>query len=108
MIYDGIITKPPLDELYHEKAHKYVERYKSPTGKWVYKYTELRDKMKEKKKKKQEEDPYYGLGPKERFIFKTSVKTAEGISKGYDKLKTGLKKTKLNRRHGNYSAKQRS
>ena len=44
MMCDGILEKPSLDELYHEKTHKYVERYKNAKGKWVYKYTNPENK----------------------------------------------------------------
>ena len=104
MIYDGVITKPPLDELYHEKAHKYIERYKSKTGKWVYKYTKPVDdafkKREERIEEKKKKDPYYGMSPKSRAIIKTSEKAAEKIVEGTRKTKKSLRKVKLNGRYG--------
>ena len=47
MMYDGIINKPPLEEVYLEhgwlkdqaaKVHKYIERHRGKNGKWIYKY----------------------------------------------------------------------
>ena len=46
MIYDGIITKPPMEEIIEHgwlkdqaaKVHKYLKRWKNKAGKWVYQY----------------------------------------------------------------------
>ena len=50
MIYDGVNTKPPIEELYLEhgladRAHKYIEKYKNAKGKWVYKYYRAKSKL---------------------------------------------------------------
>lgn len=47
MIYDGIINKPPMEEIIEHgwvkdaaaKVHKYLKRWKNKAGKWVYQYT---------------------------------------------------------------------
>ena len=37
--YDGIITKPEIEEvLYHAGFHKYIDKYLGKNGKWIYKY----------------------------------------------------------------------
>lgn len=46
MIYDGIITKPPLEEVVEHgwlkdqaaKVHKYLDRWRGKNGKWYYRY----------------------------------------------------------------------
>lgn len=47
MMYDGIINKPPLEDVYLEhgwlkdqaaKVHKYIERHRGKNGKWIYRY----------------------------------------------------------------------
>lgn len=41
MMYDGVITKPPLEEVIEhgwlQKAHKYIDKYLK-NGKWIYRY----------------------------------------------------------------------
>ena len=64
MIYDYVNTKPPLEEVYSElqhgwiqgaftkmanKAHKYIEKYKNEKGKWVYRYYRKKSQDLEKK-----------------------------------------------------------
>ena len=50
MIYDGIVTKPPMDEVIEhgigEKFHKYIEKHKNKFGKWIYKYKTRKSAMK--------------------------------------------------------------
>ena len=37
--YDGIINKPEMEDLFIEHGlHKYIDKWKSASGKWVYKY----------------------------------------------------------------------
>lgn len=67
MIYDGVQTKPPLEELYLEhgwvkdsaaKVHKYIERWRDAAGKWRYRYqTKQYQKRANKVRRK------YKLGP---------------------------------------------
>lgn len=110
MIYDGITTKPSLDELYHEKAHKYVERHKGPKGNWIYTYrtktANTRNKVKTSKYLKPE-DPYAGMGVEGRFAVKAGVKLAQLTLKGADKTKKAIKKIKHNSKHGKYTKNRR-
>lgn len=110
MIYDGIITKPPLDELYHEKAHKYVERHKGPKGNWIYTYhtktADTRNKVKTSKYLKPD-DPYAGMGVVGRLGLKAGVKLAQLTLKGADKTKKAIKKIKHNSRYGKYTKNRR-
>lgn len=67
MIYDGVNTKPPIEELYSDylehgwlkdKAHKYIDRWKGKNGKWYYRYYHAKNTVKrfidDRKKKKEE------------------------------------------------------
>lgn len=112
MIYDGITTKPPLDELYHEKAHKYVERHKGPKGNWIYTYhkkaTDTIKKYRDKSMKYiKSDDPYANMGVEERFALKAGVKLAQLTLKGADKTKKAIKKMKHNSRYGKYTKNRR-
>ena len=85
MIYDGVITKPPLDELYHtkhpkkeNKAHKYIERFKNAKGEWTYRYTE-------RKKNKP-------MPRNTRIAVTIATESVKTLDKGYKKLKEGKKK----------------
>ena len=41
--YDGIISKPPMEEvLYHGAFHKYLNKYMGKNGKWVYVYNQVK------------------------------------------------------------------
>ena len=41
--YDGIITKPSMEEvLYHGAFHKYLNKYMGKNGKWVYVYNQAK------------------------------------------------------------------
>lgn len=41
--YDGIISKPPMEEvLYHGAFHKYLNKYMGKNGKWVYVYNQAK------------------------------------------------------------------
>lgn len=52
MIYDGIINKPPMEEIIEHgwvkdaaaKVHKYLKRWKNKAGKWVYQYKKPKSK----------------------------------------------------------------
>ena len=108
MIYDGTITKPSLDELYHEKAHKYIERHKGPKGNWIYTYRKKSDNVKEKVKKHiDSEDPYGGMGVEGRFAVKAGVKLTKLALKGADRTKKAIKRIKHNSRYGKYSKSRR-
>ena len=37
-VYDGIMDKPTIDEFIEHRDHKYLSKYKGPSGKWIYKY----------------------------------------------------------------------
>ena len=46
MIYDYVVTKPPMEEIIEHgwakdastKVHKYIDRWRGKAGKWYYKY----------------------------------------------------------------------
>lgn len=108
MIYDGVINKPSLDELYHEKAHKYVERYKNSKGKWVYKYGNIMKKFgKEEKKireelrsKKEAKGPLYPMNPTERRTIKLVKKSLETTAKAYEGIQKIKKRSKYGKQMG--------
>lgn len=106
MIYDGIITKPSLDELYHEKAHKYIERHKGPKGNWIYTYHKKAKKYRDKAMKYiKSDDPTANLGVEGRFAVKSAVKLTQLTLKGADKTKKAIKRIKHNSRYGKSNVK---
>lgn len=99
MIYDGIITKPSLDELYHEKTHKYVSKYKNAKGKWVYSYNKTKSKLKKVNDLKEKHKPQPAYTAEQRLIIKGTVRAIQGMNKTHK----ALKKIKRYSKYGRYT-----